>query len=184
MNPPTGSARRASGAAPGTPPARSPNSGAPPGSPPRPDAGRDCGTTPSRGGVAGDGELLASLLRPDGMAVFDGGGKVRAPTGPVHGGRAIAESLLTLLGGHRRPALSAHSVNGRTGLVACCGHRIAAVISLDVTGGRGTGPWIVLNPDKLVAWNQRVGTAKGLHRLSAVKALRTVGTTGFEPATP
>ncbi|MFD8306267.1 hypothetical protein ACFV29_28585 [Streptomyces sp. NPDC059690] len=111
--------------------------------------------------VAGDGELLASLLRPDVLAVFDGGGKVRAPTGPVHGGRAVAENLLTLLGGGPRPALSTHSVHGRAGLVARCGHRIAAVISLDVTGGRVAGLRIVLHPDKLVAWNRRAGTENG-----------------------
>ncbi|MFI8230219.1 RNA polymerase subunit sigma [Streptomyces sp. NPDC085900] len=104
--------------------------------------------------VAEDGELLVSLLRPDVTALFDGGGKVRVPTGPVHGGRAVAESLLTLLGARPGPTLSARSVNGRTGLVARHGNLVVAVIGLDVTGGRVARFWIVLNPDKLRPWNR------------------------------
>ena len=104
--------------------------------------------------VAEDGELLGSLLRPDVTALFDGGGKVRVPNGPVQGGRAVAESLLVLLGGRPRPALTARSVNGRTGLVARHGNLVVAVIGLDVTGGRVARFWIVLNPDKLRSWNR------------------------------
>ncbi|MER8004353.1 hypothetical protein [Streptomyces sp. NPDC094149] len=76
------------------------------------------------------------------------------PTGPVHGGRAVAESLLILLGGRPRPALSARAVDGRTSLVARHGDRVVAVIGLDVTGGGVAGFWIVLNPDTLRSWNR------------------------------
>ncbi|MCX5052484.1 RNA polymerase subunit sigma [Streptomyces sp. NBC_00474] len=104
--------------------------------------------------VTEDGELLASLLCPDVTAFFDGGGKVRALTGPVHGTEPVAGSLLTLLARRPRTSLTTHSVNGRTGLVARYGHQVAAVISLDVAGDRVAQAWVMLNPDKLRSWNQ------------------------------
>lgn len=104
-----------------------------------------------------DGELLTSLLCPDATAFFDGGGKVRALTGPVHGCRQVADSLLTLLSRSPRTELTTHSVNGRTGLVARYGGRVAAVISLDVSEDRVAQVWVMLNPDKLRSWNQRPG---------------------------
>ncbi|WP_405833129.1 RNA polymerase subunit sigma [Streptomyces sp. NBC_01176] len=104
--------------------------------------------------AAQDGELLASLLAPDATALFDGGGKVRALASPVHGCRQVAASLLTLLALRPRTTLTAHSVNGRTGLVARYDHQVAAVISLAVTDQRITRISIVLNPDKLRLWNR------------------------------
>ncbi|KQW10678.1 RNA polymerase subunit sigma [Streptomyces sp. Root369] len=103
--------------------------------------------------VSGDGELLTSLLCPDATAFFDGGGKVRALTGPVHGCRPVADSLLTLLARSAHTSLTTHSVNGRTGLVASYGRRVAAVISLDVSDDRVAQVWVMLNPDKLRSWN-------------------------------
>ncbi|RPF37333.1 sigma factor [Streptomyces sp. TLI_185] len=105
--------------------------------------------------VAEDGELLTSLLCSDATAFFDGGGKVRALTGPVHGCRPVADSLLTLLTRSPHTTLTTHSVNGRTGLVARYGCRVAAVISLDVSDDRVAQVWVMLNPDKLRSWNQR-----------------------------
>ncbi|MFE4751978.1 RNA polymerase subunit sigma [Streptomyces mirabilis] len=101
-----------------------------------------------------DAGHLVSLLRPDVTAFFDGGGKVRASSRPVHGGRQVAHSLLTLLAHRPRTALTAQSVNGRTGLVARYGRRVAAVISLDIADHRVIQVWVVLNPDKLRSWNQ------------------------------
>ncbi|MFJ9902428.1 RNA polymerase subunit sigma [Streptomyces sp. NPDC101152] len=105
--------------------------------------------------VTEDSELLTSLLCPDATAFFDGGGKVRALTGPVRGCRPVAESLLTLLTRSPHTTLTTHSVNGRTGLVARYGRRVAAVISLDVTDDRVAQVWVTLNPDKLRSWNDR-----------------------------
>ncbi|KKD04190.1 sigma factor [Streptomyces sp. WM6386] len=105
--------------------------------------------------VTEDGELLTSLLCPDATAFFDGGGKVRALTGPVHGCRPVADSLLTLLARSPHTILTAHSVNGRTGLVARYGRQVAAVISLDVSDDRVAQVWVMLNPDKLRSWNHR-----------------------------
>lgn len=104
--------------------------------------------------VTEDGELLTSLLCSDVTAFFDGGGKVRALTGPVHGSRPVADSVLTFLARRPRTTLATHSVNGRTGLVARYGRQVAAVISLDVANDRVAQVWVMLNPDKLRSWNQ------------------------------
>jgi RNA polymerase sigma-70 factor (ECF subfamily) len=105
--------------------------------------------------VTEDTDRLATLLSPDATAFFDGGGKVRALTRPVHGSRPVAHSLLALLVGRPRTTLTTHPVNGRTGLVARYDRQVAAVISLDIADHRITQIWIVLNPDKLHLWNQR-----------------------------
>ncbi|MFF7982803.1 hypothetical protein ACFZDK_27400 [Streptomyces sp. NPDC007901] len=101
-----------------------------------------------------DAEPLESLLRPDVTAFFDGGGKVRAPSRPVHGSRQVAHSLLTLLARHPRASLTTHAVNGRTGLIARYDHQVAAVIGLDIADHHVVLVWVVLNPDKLRSWNQ------------------------------
>ncbi|WP_019069025.1 hypothetical protein [Streptomyces hokutonensis] len=101
-----------------------------------------------------DGALLTSLLCPDVTAFFDGGGKIRALTGPLHGSRPVADSLLALLARRPHTTLSTHSVNGRTGLVARYGHQVTAVISLDVAHDRVALFWVMLNPDKLRPWNR------------------------------
>ncbi|MGP4008446.1 sigma factor-like helix-turn-helix DNA-binding protein [Streptomyces sp. 4N124] len=103
--------------------------------------------------VSEDAESLASLLCPDATAFFDGGGKVRALTRPVHGRRQVAHSLLTLLARRPRTTVNAQSVNGRTGLVARYDHQVAAVISLDIADRHVAQVWVVLNPDKLRSWN-------------------------------
>ncbi|MEU2618432.1 RNA polymerase subunit sigma [Streptomyces sp. NPDC007157] len=101
-----------------------------------------------------DAELLESLLCPDATAFFDGGGKVRALSRPVHGSRQVAHSLLVLLARHPRTTLTTQSVNGRTGLIARYDRQVAAVISLDIAEHRVAQVWVVLNPDKLRSWNQ------------------------------
>ncbi|MFD6291419.1 RNA polymerase subunit sigma [Streptomyces sp. NPDC060205] len=103
---------------------------------------------------------LAALLAPDAVAFFDGGGKVRAPTEPVHGNERIARCLLTLLARRPRTTLHTHSVNGRTGLVVRYDHQVAAVIGLDVAGHQAVQVWVVLNPDKLRSWNQQRATGR------------------------
>ncbi|MGI5459956.1 RNA polymerase subunit sigma [Streptomyces sp. CA-249302] len=102
-----------------------------------------------------DGDLLTSLLCPDVIAFFDGGGKVRTLTCPVHGSRQVADTLLTLLAHRPRTTLTTHSVNGRTGLVVRYDDQVAAVIVLHVADDRAALVWVTLNPDKLRSWNQR-----------------------------
>ncbi|MCZ4510948.1 sigma factor [Streptomyces sp. ActVer] len=101
-----------------------------------------------------DAPLLASLLAPDVTAFFDGGGKVRAPTGPVHGNLHVARGLLALVPRRPRITLHTHSVNGRTGIVVRYDRQVAAVISLDIAGRHVVQVWVTLNPDKLSSWNQ------------------------------
>ncbi|MFJ9537557.1 RNA polymerase subunit sigma [Streptomyces sp. NPDC101225] len=107
--------------------------------------------------LAGNGELLTSLLCERATAFVDGGGKLRAPDRPVHGRRPVARTLLALLAPRPRTALSAQSVNGRTGLVVRYERRVAAVICLDVTDHGVARVWVVLNPDKLRSWNRPPG---------------------------
>jgi len=104
--------------------------------------------------VTEDGDMLTALLSPDVTVFFDGGGKIRALTGPVHGSRPVADSLLTLLARRPHTTLTTHSVNGRTGLVARYGRLVTAVISLDVANDRVAQFWVMLNPDKLRSWNR------------------------------
>lgn len=101
-----------------------------------------------------DGGPLASLLATDVTAFFDGGGKVRALTRPVHGSQQVAGSLLILLARHPHTTTHLHSVNGRTGLIVRHGGQVAAVISLDIAGPQVVQVWVILNPDKLRPWNQ------------------------------
>ncbi|MFK0120835.1 sigma factor [Streptomyces sp. NPDC090994] len=101
-----------------------------------------------------DAGRLAALLADDVTAFFDGGGKVRALTGPVTGRERVARSLLTLLAGQPRTTLRACPVNGGTGLVARYDETVAAVVTLDVAGSRVVQVWVVLNPDKLRSWNR------------------------------
>ncbi|MFZ4151987.1 RNA polymerase subunit sigma [Streptomyces pseudogriseolus] len=104
--------------------------------------------------VTADEETLLSLLAPDASAFFDGGGKIRTLVEPVHGRDRVARSLLRLL--DRRPhttTLTAHSVNGRTGLVVRHDRRVVAVLSLEVAGAQVVRMWVVVNPDKLRHWN-------------------------------
>jgi RNA polymerase sigma-70 factor (ECF subfamily) len=103
-----------------------------------------------------DAGMLTSLLCPDATAVFDGGGRVRAPVRPAHGSGQVARCLLTALTPHPRTTVTAQSVNGRTGLVVRCDHRVAAVLSLDITDHRVAQVWAVLNPEKLRRWNRHV----------------------------
>lgn len=110
-----------------------------------------------REACAGEDErVLTSLLAADASAVFDSGGKVRAPAGPVHGDVPVARSLVTLLARHPRTTLVTHAVNGRTGLVVRYGRQVGAVVSLDVAGAQVVQVWVTLNPDKLRSWNHPV----------------------------
>lgn len=111
--------------------------------------------------VSEDADRLAALLSPDATAFFDGGGKVRALTRPVHGDRQVAHSLLTLLAHRPRTTLTTHAVNGATGLVARYHRQVAAVISFDIADQRVVQVWVVLNPDKLRPWNRTPSADNG-----------------------
>jgi RNA polymerase sigma-70 factor (ECF subfamily) len=141
--------------------------------------------------LSGDARLLASLLCRDATALFDGGGKVRARIGPVHGSRQVSQSLLALLGSGPGTTLTTHSVNGRTGIVARYRHQVAAVISLGVADHHIALVWVVLNPEKLRLWNQsspspaagsRRNTEAVAHAAAAEPAVRLAGAWAGSPS--
>ncbi|MBO1332504.1 RNA polymerase subunit sigma [Streptomyces sp. VRA16 Mangrove soil] len=103
--------------------------------------------------VDGDHEGLRAVLADDGIACFDGGGKIRALTTPVTGGEHVARNLLTLLSGRQDLTVATWPVNGRTGLVVRRHERVVAVLTLDLIDSRVARIWAVLNPDKLRSWN-------------------------------
>lgn len=111
--------------------------------------------------VRNDARQLVSLLSRHAIAFFDGGGKIRALTRPVHGDQRVARTLLTLLAPRPRTVLHLQAANGRTAIVVRHHDRVAAVISFDITDQRVTHVWAVLNPDKLHGWNRPHPPADG-----------------------
>jgi RNA polymerase sigma-70 factor, ECF subfamily len=102
---------------------------------------------------AADPDSLRDLLEADVTAVVDGGGNVPAPAGPVTGAADVADYLLGLIGAHPSLLLAEHSVNGRTGIVLSSGERVVGVVSVGIRLDRVSELLIVLNPEKLRAWN-------------------------------
>ncbi|XVQ09664.1 hypothetical protein ACQP1W_45290 [Spirillospora sp. CA-255316] len=86
--------------------------------------------------------------------ISDGGGKVRAAVHPTQGADAVARFVTDLLTGRPRTAVTAASVNGRTGLVLRRGGQTVAVVSVSTAGNKVTAVWNVLNPDKLRHWHR------------------------------
>ncbi|MEU9355581.1 RNA polymerase subunit sigma [Streptomyces griseoloalbus] len=111
--------------------------------------------------VLNDARHLVSLLSLHAIAFFDGGGKIRALTRPVHGDQHVAQALLTLLAPRPRTVLHLQAANGRTAIVVRHHAQVAAVISFDITDERVTHVWAVLNPEKLRGWNRPHPPADG-----------------------
>lgn len=103
---------------------------------------------------SGDLRLMASVLAPDVSAVFDGGGKIRAPDHPISGVRNVTRCLGTFLSPSPGITIVEHGVNGQPGLVVRLASRVVAVISVDVHDDHVINAWLVLNPDKLIRWNK------------------------------
>ncbi|MGX1267950.1 RNA polymerase subunit sigma [Streptomyces phaeoluteigriseus] len=103
--------------------------------------------------VMTDAPHLVSLLSPHAAAFFDGGGKIRALTRPVHGDQHVARVLLTLFAPRPDTTLHLNSANGRTAIVVRHNDQVAGVISFDIADHHVTHVWAVLNPDKLRSWN-------------------------------
>ena len=103
----------------------------------------------------GDIAALRDALDADATAVFDGGGVVPAPLGPLHGAQDIATLVAVLLCGHPGAELNIEAVNGRTGLALRHTGRAVAVVGIGVTASKIAAVWIVLNPAKLGGWHHR-----------------------------
>lgn len=99
----------------------------------------------------GDVIAIEAVLDPDAVAVCDGGGRVPAPIGPVHGAAQVARLLHVLLPGTE---LTVESVNGRAALVGRRAGTAVAVIAVGCHEDRVTALWVVLNPAKLRSWHR------------------------------
>ncbi|GAA3227599.1 RNA polymerase sigma factor SigJ [Actinocorallia longicatena] len=101
---------------------------------------------------AGDIAALIGLLDEDATATGDGGGLVNAVSPPVEGAERIARFLVGLASAAPDLDLEERTVNGRPGLIGRLDGAVAAVYAFQVTGGRITRIWTVLNPAKLRPW--------------------------------
>lgn len=102
----------------------------------------------------GDLDALVAILDPGVTSVSDGGGTVRAALRPVVGADNVARLLLGIL--RKTPGLTAdeEDVNGEPGLVVRAGDQVVGTVSLGTGDGRIRNVWMMLNPDKLEAWNR------------------------------
>jgi RNA polymerase sigma-70 factor (ECF subfamily) len=118
----------------------------------------------------GDLNTLLAVLDPQVVLRADGGGRISAATRPVAGAGPVARFLLGLLAktparswteryGAAEPRIETGPVNGQTGIVVYLGERPAIVAGLAVAGGRVVTVDLIVNPDKLAAWDRsgRVG---------------------------
>jgi RNA polymerase sigma-70 factor (ECF subfamily) len=112
----------------------------------------------------GDLDALVRILDPDVTSTSDGGGKVRAALRPVVGAENVARFLLGVLRKAPELAVEERDINGERGLVFSAGQQVVGTVSLGTVSlgtlsvGTGQGRihdvWIVMNPDKLTAWNR------------------------------
>ncbi|WP_042395638.1 RNA polymerase sigma factor SigJ [Streptacidiphilus carbonis] len=102
--------------------------------------------------AAKDLRALVDLLDPQATATGDGGGLVTARLHPVRGSESIARDLIRLV--TLAPDLTLHerTVNGQPGLLLRFHGEIAAVMALDISGGRIRNIWAMRNPEKLRPW--------------------------------
>ena len=102
---------------------------------------------------AQDIDALIGLLDPGATATADGGGLASAALRPIEGGEQIARymgDLASRAAGNL--TLLEHTVNGQPGLVAQQDGVTVTVFAFDITAGRITHIWAILNPDKLRPW--------------------------------
>ncbi|RZS68235.1 RNA polymerase sigma-70 factor (ECF subfamily) [Agromyces ramosus] len=102
----------------------------------------------------GDLDALVRILDPEVTSTSDGGGKVRAALRPVVGAENVARFLLGVLRKAQGLSVAERDINGERGLVVSAGDQVVGTVSLGTAGGRIHDVWIVMNPDKLAAWNR------------------------------
>ena len=103
---------------------------------------------------SGDLDALVAVLDPDVTSVTDGGGKVRAALRPVVGADNVARFILGVLRKQPDLTIDEEEVNGEPGFVVRAGEQVVGTVSLGVADGRIRNVWMVMNPDKLEAWNR------------------------------
>lgn len=98
--------------------------------------------------VGGDQQALLELLSPDVRLVSDGGGKVRAGRKAIVGADRVSRFFL----GIRRKFNPSHrlvELNGAPAWVTFLGGKLYASTLIEISDGRISGLYRVLNPDKL-----------------------------------
>lgn len=105
----------------------------------------------------GDLDALVALLDPAVESRSDGGGKVRAALRPVVGPDKVARLFLGLMRREPDMEIVEDFVNGMPGVAVRLGGTTIAVLAVEVRGGLISELWMVVNPDKLGAWNGSYG---------------------------
>ncbi len=108
--------------------------------------------------ASGDLAALIEILDPQVVTVSDGGGRVSAARRPVVGADNVARLLLGILA-KAAPGvvIEPREVNGQGGFAVVEEGQVTGVVSLGTSGDRIRNIWIVLNPEKLRAWNADAG---------------------------
>ena len=103
----------------------------------------------------GDLQALAALLAPEVVAIGDGGGVVPGVgTRPIVGADKVARFFLGIIAGLGEVEVRTVLVNGSLGLLArgelANGRPVVSVVAVAIDGGRITGFFNQLNPEKLL----------------------------------
>lgn len=100
-----------------------------------------------------DFSRLVRVLHPDAVLVVDSGGRVSAPLDPVGGRARIVDMLVRFLDAHPDAVAVECPVNGEPGIALHTGHDIVGVLTVGLRAERISRLWLVVNPEKLRAWN-------------------------------
>lgn len=109
---------------------------------------------------SGDLDALVALLDPAVESRSDGGGTVRAALRPVVGRDKVARLFLGLMRREPESDIVEEEVNGTPGVSVRIGGTTVAVLAVGARDGLITDLWMVLNPDKLRAWNGERGAGE------------------------
>lgn len=106
----------------------------------------------------GDLQGLMDVLAPDVVSVADGGGKVRgAARRAIVGADRLARALvggMAKAGGAAVASLT--TVNGEPGIRMELDGRLVGVVSITIADGRVSRLYVIVNPDKLVRFEERM----------------------------
>lgn len=101
---------------------------------------------------AGDLAALTRVLDPDVALRSDGGGLVSAARKPVLGADNVARFVLGLLEKDPSFVVEPRETTDGTGFAIRRDGAVIGVVNLNVVAGRVADLWIVMNPEKLGAW--------------------------------
>ena len=101
----------------------------------------------------GDLQALIAMLDPAVVLRSDGGGRVSAARRPVIGADAVARFVLGVLRKNPDVRIEPRLTSDGIAFVWQRAGRVAGVLALRASGDGITDVWIVMNPDKLRAWD-------------------------------